>query len=57
MLMKAEVLGGFSGRTLNGVGRSCSAELTVVINGAHRTDSCSCFVWDGKSLNSKEQGT
>lgn len=42
MLTKAEVLGGFSGRTLKGAAEA-SSELTVVTNGVHRTDSCSRF--------------
>lgn len=55
MLRKAEVLGGFSGRTLKGAAEA-SSELTVVTNGVHRTDSCSCFVWAGKVLILRNKG-
>lgn len=57
MLTKAEVLGGFSRRTLKGAAEASSSELTVVTNSVHRTDSCSCFVWTGKVLILREQGT
>lgn len=55
MLTKAEVLGGFSGRTLKGAAEA-SSELTVVTNGVHRTDSCSCFVCTGKVLILRNKG-
>lgn len=55
MLTKAEVLGGFSGRTLEGAAEA-SSELAVVTNGVHRTGSCSCLVCTGKVLILRNKG-